>query len=200
MLYSKVLTKCDRKDLTDPDSTVKNTYSKYMDRILSTVGFKCAATSTDGKDDSYMSDMTAISNVCEQSDPLNGARKKIMHDHAMSILTSAELEAEVRFRAFLTSKNSAMPFLAPYLAEGSPIKTLLAKKFTQLRSILDLRCKGLMTAYLIQVHSLERALCIPPYTLHRACLCWHQHCLRSLSQHLSVHAQHASSHQQRTRW
>ena len=191
MLYSKVLTKYDRKDLTDPDSTVKNTYSKYMDRILSTVGFKCAATSTDGKDDSYMSDMTAISNVCEQSDPLNGARKKIMHDHAMSILTSAELEAEVRFRAFLTSKNPAAPFPTPYLAEGSPIETLLAKKFTQLRSTLDLQGFD---------DSILNTLCVPPYLVHRACSCWHQHCLRSLSQHLSVHAQHASSHQQRTRW
>ena len=137
--YSKVITKYDRNDLADPNSTVKNTYSKYMDRVLSTLGFKCATTSTDGKDNNHMSVMTAIANFCEQSDPLNGTRKKIMHDHAVSILTSAELEAEVRFRAFLTSKNPAAPFPAPYLAEGSPIKTLLAKKFTQLRSILDLR-------------------------------------------------------------
>ena len=62
-----------------------------------------------------------------------------MHYHAMSILTSAELEAEVRFRAFLTSRNPVVPFPDPYLAEGSPIKTLLAKKFTQLRSILDIQ-------------------------------------------------------------
>ena len=137
--YSKVVTKYDRNDLTNPDSTVKNTYAKYMDRILSAVGFKCAATSTDGKDNSHMAVMTAISDFCEQSDPLNGSRKKIMHDHAMSILTSAELEAQVRFVSFLTSKNPAASFPAPYLAEGSPTKTLLAKKFTQLRSILDLQ-------------------------------------------------------------
>ena len=137
--YSKVLSKHNRADLTNPDSTVKNTYAKYMDRILSAVGFKCAATSTDGKEDSHMAVMTAISDFCEQADPLNGSRKKIMHGHAMSMLTSAELEAQDRFVSFLTSKNPAAPFPGPYLAEGSPTKTLLAKKFTQLRSILDLQ-------------------------------------------------------------
>ena len=110
-----------------------------MDRILSTVGFKCAATDVGGKDNSHMSVMTAISTFCEQADPLNGARKKLMHDHALSTLTSAELEAEVRLKSFLASKNPAAPFPSPYLADGSPIKTLLAKKFTQLRSILDLQ-------------------------------------------------------------
>jgi hypothetical protein len=137
--YSKVLTKHDRADLTNPDSTAKNTYSKYMDRILSAVGFKCAATSTDGKEDSHMAVMTAIADFCEQADPINGSRKKIMQGHAMSILTSAELEAQDRFISFLTSKNPAAPFPGPYLAVGSPTKTLLAKKFTQLRSILDLQ-------------------------------------------------------------
>jgi hypothetical protein len=137
--YSKVQSKHNRADLTNPDSTVKNTYAKYMDRILSAVGFKCAATSADGKEDSHMAVMTAISDFCEQADPLNGARKKIMRDHAMSMLTSAELEAQDRFISFLTSKNPAAPFPGPYLAEGSPTKTLLAKKFTQLRSILDLQ-------------------------------------------------------------
>ena len=86
-----------------------------------------------------MAVMTAISDFCEQADPLNGARKKIMRDHAMAMLTSAELEAQDRFISFLTSKNPAAPFPGPYLAEGSPTKTLLAKKFTQLRSILDLQ-------------------------------------------------------------
>ena len=137
--YSKVVTKYGRNDLTNPDSTVKNKYAKYMDRFLSAVGFKCAATSTDGKDNNHMAVMTAISDFCEQSDPLNGSRKKIMHDHTMSILTSAELEAQARFVSFLTSKNPVAPFPAPYLAEGFPTKTLLAKKFTQLRSILDLQ-------------------------------------------------------------
>lgn len=83
--------------------------------------------------------MTAISTFCEQADPLNGTRKKLMHDHAMSILTSAELEAEVKFKAFLPSNNPAAPFPSPYLAEGSSIKILLAKKFKLLKSILDLQ-------------------------------------------------------------
>ena len=86
-----------------------------------------------------MAVMTAISDFCEQADPLNGSRKKIMHGHAMSILASVELEAQVRFVLFLTSKNPTVPLPAPYLAEGSPTKMLLAKKFTQLRSILDLQ-------------------------------------------------------------
>ena len=86
-----------------------------------------------------MAVMTAISDFCEQADPLNGARKLKMHGHAMTILTSAELEAQDRFVSFLTSKNPAAPFPGPYLAEGPPTKTLLAKKFTQLRSILDLQ-------------------------------------------------------------
>lgn len=103
------------------------------------MGFKCAATDAGGKGNSHMSVMTAICDLCEQADPLNGTRKKLMHDHALSILTSAELEAEARFKAFLTSKNPAAPFPSPYLAEGSPIKTLPAKKFTQLKSILDLQ-------------------------------------------------------------
>ena len=46
-------------DLTNPDSTAKNTYSKFMDRILSAVGFECTATSTDGKENSHMAVMTA---------------------------------------------------------------------------------------------------------------------------------------------
>ena len=59
--YSKVLTQHDRADLTNPDSTAKNTYSKYMDRILSAVGFKCAATSTDGKENtSIIQNLLAI--------------------------------------------------------------------------------------------------------------------------------------------
>ena len=161
--YSKVLTKYDRNDLANPDSTVKNTYSKYMDRILSAVGFKCAATSRDGKKDSHMAVLTAISDFCEQSDPLNGPRKKIMHDHAMSILTSAELEAQVRFMSFLSSKNPAAPFPAPYLADESPTKALLAKKFTQLRSILDLQ--GFDDSILNTGAPTWQALCMPSCTL-----------------------------------
>ena len=34
-------------------------------------------------------DMTAASTFCEQAGPLNGTRKKLMHIHAMSILTVA---------------------------------------------------------------------------------------------------------------
>ena len=49
-----------------------------------------------------------------------------MHGHALSTLTSAELEAEITFKE-------------SYLADGSPIKTLLAKKLTQLRGTFDLQ-------------------------------------------------------------
>ena len=72
--YSKVLTKHDRADLTNPDSTAKNTYSKYMDRILSAVGFKCAATSTDGKEDSHMANIKFANYLLSNSAP---------HDPAM---------------------------------------------------------------------------------------------------------------------
>ena len=63
---------------------------------------------------------------CEQADPLKGAKEGIMHGSALSTLISAELEDEITFKE-------------SYLADGSPIKTLLAKKITQLRSTLDLQ-------------------------------------------------------------
>ena len=70
----EVVTEYDRDDLTDPDSTVKNTYSKYMDRILAAMRFRCDATSTDGKGNSHLSVMAAISTFREDADPLNGTR------------------------------------------------------------------------------------------------------------------------------
>ena len=64
---------------------------------------------------------------CEQADPLiKGAKEGIMHGSALSTLISAELEDEITFKE-------------SYLADGSPIETLLAKKITQLRSTLDLQ-------------------------------------------------------------
>ena len=125
--------------------------------------------------------MTAISDFCEQADPLNGSRKKIMHGHAMSILTSAELEAQDRFISFLTSKNPAAPFPGPYLAEGSPTKTLLAKKFTQLRSILDLQ--GFDDS-ILNTGALTLAGAVHA-TMHTRCL-FNTVC-SSLGPHLAVH-------------
>ena len=118
-----------------------------------------------------------------------------MHDHAMSMLTSAELEAQDRFISFLTSKNPAAPFPGPYLAEGSPTKTLLAKKFTQLRSILDLQ--GFDDS-ILNTGALTLAGTVHA-TMHTRFGLF-ENCPSGLGPHPPEHIHCAFSHQQRARW
>ena len=83
-----------------------------------------------------------------------------MRGHARAMLDAAELEAEERFRAFLGSKNPASPFPAPYLANESPIKTMLSKRTEQLESILSLQ--GFDDS-ILQGDKRKPLLCTAPY-------------------------------------
>ena len=137
--YSHAPYEYKREDLADPNKTAKDIYAQYMDRILSTIGYKCAHLDPDGRNDSHMAIMMGIKGFCEKADPLSEERSMKMREYAKDMLDKAELEAEERFRAFLGSKNPASVFPSPYLANDSPIKTMLLKKNEQLDSILSLQ-------------------------------------------------------------
>ena len=137
--YSHAPYEYNREDLADPNKTAKDIYAQYMDRILSTIGYKCAHLDPDGRNDSHMAIMLGIKGFCEKADPLSGERGMKMREFAKDMLDKSELEAEERFRAFLGSKNPASAFPSPYLANESPIKTMLLKRNEQLDSILSLQ-------------------------------------------------------------
>ena len=86
-----------------------------------------------------MAIMLGIKDFCERADPLSEERSMKMREYAKDMLDKAEFEAEERFRAFLGSKNPASAFPSPYLANESPVKTMLLKRTEQLDSILSLQ-------------------------------------------------------------
>ena len=137
--YSHVPYQYKREDLSDPNKTARDVYAMYMDRILSTIGYQCAHLNPNGRNDSHMAIMLGIKNFCERADPLSEKRSMKMREYATDMLDKAELEAEERFRAFLGSKNPAAVFPSPYLANESPVKTMLMKRTEQLDSILSLQ-------------------------------------------------------------
>jgi hypothetical protein len=126
-----------RQMLTNSDSSVKDKYMEYMDRLLSTVGYPSTGHSLVGVSDSHMAIMQGICDFIEKADPLAGSRRDNMRAHAMNVLDMAESEAEANFVRFLASKNPAFPFPLPFVPLDSPAKHLLAKRSGQLDNILE---------------------------------------------------------------
>jgi hypothetical protein len=126
-----------RSELTISERT-RSKYQFYMDRALSTVGFRSVETSG-GVPDSHSSIMDAVGDFLEEGEALEGSSERMVHEHALSILDQAELAAQKRFMTFLTSTSPSFPFPAPFLAKDSLAKHLLNQRLTQMDTLIKMR-------------------------------------------------------------